>query len=38
MAKLDIRWFCHSGTGELGSNGIQGVDVALGGLGEDAPI
>ena len=32
------HWFWHWGTGELGNNGIHGVDVARWGLGVDAPI
>jgi predicted dehydrogenase len=31
------HWFWHWGTGELGNNGIHGVDVARWGLGVDAP-
>jgi len=32
------HWFWHWGTGELGNNGVHGVDVARWGLGADAPI
>ena len=32
------HWFWNWGTGELGNNGIHGVDVARWGLGADAPI
>ncbi len=32
------HWFWHWGTGELGNNGIHGIDVARWGLGVDAPI
>ena len=32
------HWFWNWGTGELGNNGIHGVDVARWGLGVDAPI
>ena len=32
------HWFWHWGTGELGNNGVHGVDVARWGLGVDAPI
>ena len=32
------HWFWHWGTGELGNNGIHGVDVARWGLGVDAPL
>jgi predicted dehydrogenase len=31
------HWFWNWGTGELGNNGIHGVDVARWGLGVDAP-
>jgi predicted dehydrogenase len=31
------HWFWHWGTGELGNNGVHGVDVARWGLGVDAP-
>jgi predicted dehydrogenase len=31
------HWFWHWGTGELGNNGIHGIDVARWGLGVDAP-
>lgn len=31
------HWFWNWGTGELGNNGIHGVDVACWGLGVDAP-
>jgi predicted dehydrogenase len=31
------HWFWHWGTGELGNNGIHGVDVARWGLNVDAP-
>jgi predicted dehydrogenase len=31
------HWFWHWGTGELGNNGIHGVDLARWGLGVDAP-
>ncbi len=31
------HWFWHWGTGELGNNGIHGVDVARWGLGVDSP-
>lgn len=32
------HWFWHWGTGELGNNGIHGIDLARWGLGVDAPI
>ena len=32
------HWFWNWGTGELGNNGIHGVDVARWGLGVEAPI
>jgi predicted dehydrogenase len=32
------HWFWHWGTGELGNNGVHGVDVARWGLGADAPL
>jgi predicted dehydrogenase len=32
------HWFWNWGTGELGNNGIHGLDVARWGLGVDAPI
>jgi predicted dehydrogenase len=32
------HWFWVWGTGELGNNGIHGVDVARWGLGVDAPL
>lgn len=32
------HWFWNWGTGELGNNGIHGLDVARWGLGEDAPV
>jgi len=32
------HWFWHWGTGELGNNGIHGVDVARWGLGVESPI
>ncbi len=32
------HWFWNWGTGEIGNNGIHGVDVARWGLGVDAPI
>jgi predicted dehydrogenase len=32
------HWFWHWGTGELGNNGIHGVDVSRWGLGVEAPI
>jgi predicted dehydrogenase len=32
------HWFWHWGTGELGNNGIHGIDVARWGLGVDAPV
>ena len=32
------HWFWHWGTGELGNNGMHGVDVARWGLGVDAPL
>jgi predicted dehydrogenase len=32
------HWFWHWGTGELGNNGIHGVDVARWGLGVKAPL
>jgi predicted dehydrogenase len=32
------HWFWHWGTGELGNNGVHGVDVARWGLGADAPV
>jgi predicted dehydrogenase len=32
------HWFWHWGTGELGNNGIHGVDVARWGMGVDAPV
>ena len=32
------HWFWNWGTGELGNNGIHGVDVARWGLGVDAPL
>jgi predicted dehydrogenase len=32
------HWFWHWGTGELGNNGVHGIDVARWGLGVDAPI
>lgn len=32
------HWFWNWGTGELGNNGIHGVDVARWGLGDDAPL
>ena len=32
------HWFWNWSTGELGNNGIHGVDVARWGLGVDAPI
>jgi predicted dehydrogenase len=32
------HWFWNWGTGELGNNGIHGIDVARWGLGVDAPI
>ncbi len=32
------HWFWHWGTGELGNNGVHGVDIARWGLGADAPI
>jgi predicted dehydrogenase len=32
------HWFWHWGTGELGNNGVHGVDLARWGLGADAPI
>jgi predicted dehydrogenase len=31
------HWFWHWGTGELGNNGVHGVDVARWGLGASAP-
>jgi predicted dehydrogenase len=31
------HWFWHWGTGELGNNGVHGVDIARWGLGVDAP-
>jgi predicted dehydrogenase len=31
------HWFWHWGTGELGNNGIHGVDLARWGLGVEAP-
>ena len=31
------HWFWNWGTGELGNNGVHGVDVARWGLGVDAP-
>lgn len=31
------HWFWHYGTGELGNNGVHGVDVARWGLGVEAP-
>ncbi len=32
------HWFWNWGTGELGNNGVHGVDVARWGLGVDSPI
>ncbi|MFO0887672.1 MAG: Gfo/Idh/MocA family oxidoreductase [Isosphaeraceae bacterium] len=32
------HWFWNWGTGELGNNGIHGVDVARWGLGVDTPL
>jgi predicted dehydrogenase len=32
------HWFWNWGTGELGNNGIHGLDVARWGLGVDAPL
>jgi len=32
------HWFWNWGTGEVGNNGIHGLDVARWGLGVDAPI
>ena len=32
------HWFWNWGTGELGNNGIHGVDIARWGLGVDAPL
>jgi predicted dehydrogenase len=32
------HWFWHWGTGELGNNGIHGLDVARWGLGAQAPL
>ena len=32
------HWFWNWGTGEIGNNGIHGVDVARWGLGVDAPL
>ncbi|WP_422930717.1 Gfo/Idh/MocA family protein [Singulisphaera sp. PoT] len=32
------HWFWNWGTGELGNNGIHGLDVARWGLGVDAPV
>jgi predicted dehydrogenase len=32
------HWFWNWGTGELGNNGVHGVDVARWGLGVDAPM
>ncbi len=32
------HWFWNTGTGELGNNGIHGLDVARWGLGVDAPL
>jgi predicted dehydrogenase len=32
------HWFWNWGTGEIGNNGIHGVDVARWGLGVDAPV
>lgn len=32
------HWFWNWGTGELGNNGVHGVDVARWGLGVDAPL
>jgi predicted dehydrogenase len=32
------HWFWHWGTGELGNNGVHGVDVARWGLGAEAPL
>jgi predicted dehydrogenase len=32
------HWFWNWGTGEVGNNGIHGVDVARWGLGVDAPL
>jgi len=32
------HWFWNWGTGELGNNGIHGVDVARWGLGVEAPL
>jgi predicted dehydrogenase len=31
------HWFWHWGTGELGNNGVHGVDIARWGLGADSP-
>jgi predicted dehydrogenase len=32
------HWFWNWGTGEIGNNGIHGLDVARWGLGADAPL
>lgn len=32
------HWFWNWGTGELGNNGIHGLDIARWGLGDDAPL
>lgn len=32
------HWFWNWGTGELGNNGIHGLDIARWGLGVDAPL